>query len=276
MRKAFVLLSGGLDSTTCLGIAMQQCSDVEAVSINYGQRHTKEIEHARRICNIYGIPHRTLNLGGILTDKNTMLARGSKGLVDIPDISYDQIKGVSPTYVPFRNGTMLSVLAAHVQKWVVNEIERKMAEMKEAAAEDSEITDPEVIPYRRLVATDQLRDAVGIYFGAHAEDAANWAYPDCTPEFIGAMANAIYIGTYMTVRLYTPLMWYTKAQIVAYGDKLGVPFADTWSCYKGEEVHCGVCPTCRARKEAFRQANVNDPTTYGDRLPVHQPQHATY
>jgi 7-cyano-7-deazaguanine synthase len=101
-----------------------------------------------------------------------------------------------------------------------------------------------------------------IYFGAHAEDAQNWAYPDCTPEFIGAMANAIFVGTYRAVRLISPIMFMTKAQIVAMGDKLNVPFDKTWSCYKGGEKHCGKCPTCYARKDAFAVAGVRDPTVY--------------
>ena len=101
-----------------------------------------------------------------------------------------------------------------------------------------------------------------IYFGAHAEDAQNWAYPDCTPEFIGAIANAIYIGTYHTVRLHTPLQWMTKSSIIRLGSELGVDWTKTFSCYKGEELHCGVCPTCRARRQGFIKAQIHDPTVY--------------
>src|SRR5690606_32391056 len=99
-------------------------------------------------------------------------------------------------------------------------------------------------------------------YGAHAEDAQNWAYPDCTPEFIGAMANAIFIGSYQRLRLWAPLMNMQKYQIVRVGADLGVPFHLTTSCYKGGDKHCGTCPTCISRKGAFIRANVPDPTVY--------------
>lgn len=221
-HKAFVLLSGGIDSTTCLAIAANSSVEsVEGVSIDYGQRHKKEIDFARVQCTDHGATHHTLmveRLGGMLTSPEQQ----------IPNVRYDQIEGVSPTYVPFRNGTLLSMITAHAQRWVNAAPERNAS----------------------------------VYFGAHAEDAQNWAYPDCTPEFIGAMANAIYIGTYQTVRLCTPLMWFEKHAIVTLGAKLGVNFLKTWSCYAGGELHCGKCPTCFARQDAFRRAGIKDPTVY--------------
>jgi 7-cyano-7-deazaguanine synthase len=284
-RKAFVLLSGGLDSTTCLfkaimdympedpgldlaygdkGVWADVLHDavvggpapssleipwVEAVSINYGQRHTKELEYAASTCDRLGIRHTILDVGKLLSGATVMLTTESVGNVAVPDISYADIKGVSPTYVPFRNGLMLSALTAHAQKWVNEQIQEYEAE-----------------GWTHEAATHQVKDIAGIYFGAHSEDAANWAYPDCTPEFIGAMANAIYVGTYNTIRLHTPIQWLMKHEIVTLGNNLGVPFENTWSCYKGEEFHCGTCPTCRSRKEAFQIAGVPDPTEYLDEL----------
>lgn len=260
MRKAFVLLSGGLDSTTCLhkaifdyapeyttqslsSIVRNNAQDpvfwVEAVSVYYGQRHKKEMDYAAKTCERLRIKHTILDVGALLRGDAVMLTDDSRGKVDVPDISYDQIKGVSPTYVPFRNGLMLSALTAHAQKWV-NEQNLYCETGKETKSQ------------------------AGIYFGAHSEDAHNWAYPDCTPEFIGAMANAIYIGSYMQIRLHTPLEWLNKTGVVSLGDKLGVRFEDTWSCYKGDEFHCGVCPTCRSRREAFLEAGIDDPTIYQD------------
>lgn len=233
MRKAFVLLSGGLDSTTCLYQARKQFDTVEAVSMDYGQRHKKEFDYARKTCEDLGITHSVLNLGGILSGKGIMLTDAS---VEVPNISYDDIQGLSPTFVPYRNGLMLSAITAHAQKWVNEQI--------------------------TATSMEACKDIAGIYAGMHSEDAANWAYPDCTPEFIGAQANAIYIGSYQTIRLYTPLQWLMKDEIVTLGSKLGVPFEATWSCYKGEELQCGVCPTCRSRKQAFIAAGVEDPTTY--------------
>ena len=215
--RALVLLSGGIDSATCLMLAIQDNKDVVAISIDYNQRHKKEIKHAQAICNRLDVEHRTW----AMTLPESMLTAGSSEV--IPDASYaDLPSGVSPTYVPFRNGNFLSTMAsiAHAEHFDV------------------------------------------IYFGAHAEDAHNWVYPDCTPEFIGAMANAIYIGTYHEVRLRAPLTYMSKADVVFLGMSLGVPFDLTWSCYSDEDLHCGRCPTCRARKAAFSHACVNDPTIY--------------
>lgn len=237
-RRAFVLLSGGLDSTTALAIAERDANTIwnggiECVSIDYGQRHQKEIKHAAHIAWLYDCQHSVLTLPDLLAG-GSMLTDAGK---EIPNVSYDEIEGVSPTYVPFRNGLMISMIAAHAQRWV-NSAQK-----------------------------NQPRHEAGVFIGAHAEDAANWAYPDCTPEFIGAMANALYIGTYGAVRLHAPLMNMTKQEIVKRADALIVPLADTWSCYKGGEKHCGVCPTCRSRRQAFELAGVVDPTEYEEPSP---------
>lgn len=277
MRKAFVLLSGGLDSTTCLYKAIYDYAPeeqqrvfgrtlgrtvesnggdipwVEAVSIDYGQRHLKEAEYAKQTCDRLGITHTVLSVGSLLADKNTMLTQTD---ISIPDVSYSDLPhGVSPTYVPFRNGLMLSVLTAHAQKWINAENKTYELELDALLRHGNDVmTTEEALSYKM--------PSAGIYFGAHAEDAQNWAYPDCTPEFIGAMANAIFIGSYQQIRLHTPLMSLMKSEIVELGEKLGVPFENTWSCYKGEELHCGTCPTCRSRKQAFVDAGIPDPTHY--------------
>lgn len=222
--KGYVLLSGGIDSTTALAIAKQECDEeVTAISIDYGQRHKKEIERAKEIARDMGCEHFTTDVANALG--TSMLTSN----VAIPDVTYDEIQGVSPTYVPFRNGFML----ARVTAGVVNELGENPG-----------------------------KDAATIYIGTHAEDAKNWAYPDCTPEFIGAMANAIYTGTYYAVRLKAPLNYMNKGDIIRLGDSLGVDYAKTWSCYAGGEHHCGQCPTCYARHDAFRAAGIPDPTIY--------------
>jgi 7-cyano-7-deazaguanine synthase len=232
-----------------------KCDWVEAISVDYGQRHKKETTYARMTCKRFGIHHRVLHIGGILSGKGVMLTDTEQ---EIPDISYDDIKGVSPTYVPFRNGTLLSVITAHAQKWVNQEIEKLLYKPPGPGGYLKQQCDS------KEEATLKAKDTAGIYFGAHAEDAANWAYPDCTPEFIGAMANAIYIGSYQAIRLYTPVQWLTKDDIVRLGVRLGVDWPTTWSCYAGGEYHCGTCPTCRARKAAFLRAMEPDPTIYAN------------
>lgn len=292
-RKAFVLLSGGMDSTTCLfkaiydfappklesdvaiaeligtmldgnGEGYEPISWVEAISVDYGQRHKKEFEYAKETCRRLGIKHSVLSIGDILSGSGVMLTDAS---VTVPSVSYNEITGVSPTYVPFRNGTLLSVITAFAQKYVNAQIEAKFQRSIGYNPEGN--NHPEIaLAYKNKIgmkeATDDAKDLCGIYFGAHSEDAHNWAYPDCTPEFIGSMANAIYTGTYYAVRLHTPLEWLTKAEIVTLGERLEVPWDSTWSCYKGEEKHCGTCPTCRARKDAFVIAKAHDPTEYAN------------
>ena len=221
MPNIVVSLSGGLDSTTCLAIAKELVERegglVEAVSFNYGQRHSKELERAKLIAetmgirwNILDMPHK--HLKSALLDEQAV----------IPSVSYEEIEGMSPAYVPFRNGLMLALLAGYAASYGFDYI---MA-------------------------------------GPHAEDADRWAYADCTLEFMGSFGAALYIGTYGKVRLLTPLLNMTKAEVVEKGSSLGAPLEHTWSCYIGGEKHCGVCPTCRARKEAFAAADIVDPTAY--------------
>jgi 7-cyano-7-deazaguanine synthase in queuosine biosynthesis len=151
----------------------------------------------------------------------------------LPNSTYAELpEGISPTYVPFRNGQLLSRIAGIAQGWIMEQD------------------------------TLGLTATASIWFGAHADDAARDAYPDCTPEFIGNMASAIYLGTYRRVRLITPFTHMEKKSIVDIGASLALPYMLTWSCYDGGPKHCGVCPTCRARKEAFTLAHVPDPTQY--------------
>lgn len=229
MRRVYVLLSGGIDSTTCLydAVASHGADAVMGVSFFYGQRHSKELNYAQMSCARLGVEHCEHRVP--LAVSPTLLTDPKQ---EIPNVSYDEIAGVSPTYVPFRNGLLLSSITSLLHG--------------ELLARDNDVGEKESY----------------VYFGAHAEDAQNWAYPDCTPEFIGAMANAIYIGTYREVRLITPLQWMTKYEVIHHGQKLDVDWTLTWSCYVGGERHCGTCPTCRARKKGFLEAGVQDPTDY--------------
>lgn len=224
-RKAVVLLSGGIDSSTCAVLACKEfgSENVIALTLFYGQKHAKEIESAKAVVEYLGIKeHHIEKLPDIFKGGGSTLVDPDK---PNPQTSYEEINksyGVSPTYVPFRNANLLSVATT-------------IALVKEADT---------------------------IFYGAHSEDARNWAYPDCTPEFNGAMANAIFIGSYMKVRLVTPLQWMVKSEVVALGKKIGTPFALTWSCYNGSEKACGVCPTCVGRLQAFRENGLEDPIAY--------------
>ncbi len=107
-------------------------------------------------------------------------------------------------------------------------------------------------------------DAELVAIGAHGGD--HFIYPDCRPAFMEAFnqmqRTAVEGFGNPKLRLETPFLYFGKHQIVKLGSALQVPFADTWSCYKGGEKHCGTCGTCVERKEAFELAEIPDPTTY--------------
>lgn len=251
VHKVFVLLSGGIDSSTVLAMAADEFpnSPIETVTVDYGQRHKREAECAAQQSMNYDANHVILNAAGLMTG---MLVDKEEN-EEIPNASYaDLPHGISPTYVSFRNGLMLSMLAARAQSWVMEQ--EKLWE--EDAKRD---THGDLGRYRGAPEASAT-----IYAGMHADDAANDAYPDCTLEFAGAMAAAIKQGTYDKVRLRVPIIHMAKPDVVAKGAELGVAYGLTWSCYVGAEQHCGVCPTCRARKEAFELAGVVDPTEYAE------------
>ena len=105
-------------------------------------------------------------------------------------------------------------------------------------------------------------EACAVYLGAHADDAAGDAYPDCSPAFTDAMADAMRIGTYGNVMLEAPFVNDTKAGVVACGLERGVPYELTWSCYEGGDIACGTCGTCLDRIAAFHANGAEDPIRY--------------
>ena len=229
-EKAIVLSSGGLDSTTAIGEAINNYGkeNVSTVSFFYGQKHNKELKCADKIAEYYDVKHYVLDIQSLLQYSNCSLLKNSTE--DIPHKSYaDQIEengeGKVSTYVPFRNGLMLSSAAALAQS---------------------------IYP----------EDDVKIYIGAHADDAAGEAYADCSLYFILAMNQAISIGTYSKVSVYAPFVELNKSQVVKRGLELNVPYELTTSCYEGGEKACGECGTCFDRIEAFRLNGVEDPIEY--------------
>ncbi len=222
--KAMVLFSGGVDSTTCLGIAVDKygAENVVALSIAYGQKHTKEIECSQKIAQHYGVEHLYLDLGKIFQYSNCSLLSHSDQ--KIPTESYaKQIEKTDgapvSTYVPFRNGLFLASAASI------------------ALSKGCEV----------------------IYYGAHSDDAAGNAYPDCSDAFNKAINEAIYIGSGNQLKVEAPFIGLTKAQVVKKGLELKVPYELTWSCYMGEDKPCGVCGTCLDRAKAFAENGVADP-----------------
>ena len=194
-----------------------------ALSISYGQKHDKEIEAAKAVAAYYGIEQLFLDLSLIFRYSNSSLLKQSTE--KIPGESYaEQIKetkGQKPvsTYVPFRNGLFLSSAASIALS----------------------------------------RDCGVIYYGAHADDAAGCAYPDCSPVFNEAMNQAIFEGSGRQLRIEAPFVNMNKADVVKIGLELGVPYELTWSCYEGGEKPCGKCGTCLDRAAAFAANHVEDP-----------------
>lgn len=128
-----------------------------------------------------------------------------------------------------------------------------------------------VVPNRNMImlsiaaAFALSNDCEALVYGAHAGDHA--IYPDCRPAFVEHMRAALAVCDYNALALEAPFVDMSKADIAALGARLCVPFADTWSCYRGNVLHCGGCGTCVERREAFMLANVNDPTTYAADAP---------
>ena len=190
--KALVLLSGGVDSSTCLAEAVEKygSDNVIALCIGYGQKHIREIEAAEKIAEFYHVKLKKLNLAPLFEDSDCSLLSSSDK--EIPMESYaDQLektdgKPVS-TYVPFRNGLFLSCAASIAISNGCSEI----------------------------------------YYGAHSDDAAGNAYPDCSEDFNNAINSAIYIGSGNQLAVKAPFIGLNKAQVISRGLKIQVPYEMT-------------------------------------------------
>lgn len=223
--RALVLSSGGVDSTTCLGLAIEKYGkeNVTALSITYGQKHDKEVEAAEAVARYYGVELITLDLAKIFQyDTKCTLLQGCTE--EIPEESYaDQLKKSDgkpvSTYVPFRNGLFLSSAASIALS----------------------------------------KDCSVIYYGAHSDDAAGNAYPDCSDAFNEAIKAAIELGSGNQLTIEAPFVKWTKKDVVREGLRLHVPYHLTWSCYEGGDKPCGKCGTCLDRAAAFAANGVKDP-----------------
>lgn len=226
-----VLLSGGMDSAVCLALAIRKYGkkNVTALAFSYGQKHAMEIKNARNVANYFGVKIVVAKVDAqIFQGSNSTLLQGNG---PIEHKSYNEIlkesgEGTVDTYVPFRNGLMLSQAAA--------------------------------LAYSQGLAE--------VSYGAHADDAAGSAYPDCSPLFFESMAAAISAGTAGKVLLIAPLIENNKAGVVKIGTRLDVPFELTRSCYETGNVSCGECGTCRDRIRAFKENGLEDPIEYATKI----------
>jgi 7-cyano-7-deazaguanine synthase len=225
-KKAVVLLSGGIDSTTTMAIAKAEGYELYSLSFRYGQRHSRELEAAENVARVLGVKgHMIIDIdlgkigGSALTDQ-----------IDVPKArSEEEIKNNIPvTYVPARNTIFLS----HALAWA------------------------------------EVLEAPDIFIGVNAVDYSG--YPDCRPEYIRAfedMANLALkaaVEGKMKIRIRSPLIRMTKAEIIRKGVELGVDYRLTHSCYdpSPQGKACGQCDSCLLRKRGFKEAGIADPTEY--------------
>ena len=220
-KKAVILVSGGLDSSTVLAIAKQQGFDCYTLSFDYGQRHRSELFAAAKVSDAMQVKeHKVVSLdlatigGSALTDTN----------IEVPEY---ETTGIPVTYVPARNTVFLSIALG----WA------------------------------------EVLGANDIFVGVNAVDYSG--YPDCRPDYINAFEQMANLATKAGVEgnkltVHAPLIDMTKGQIIQAGIKNGVDYSATVSCYQadGEGAACGVCDSCRLRKQGFIDAGVKDPTRY--------------
>ncbi len=225
-NNAIVLSSGGMDSTTAMAIARDEGFDIFSLSFFYGQRHVFELSAAKKIADIFGaIRHLVINID---------LAKiGGSALTDKIEVPKNRIQSemktdIPVTYVPARNTIFLSYALA----WA------------------------------------EVLKASNIFIGVNAIDYSG--YPDCRPEYIEAFEKMANLATKTgvmkktTIKIRTPLLQMTKAQIIQKGMELGIDYSITHSCYdpSPEGLACGQCDSCILRKKGFREAGVTDPTKY--------------
>ncbi len=224
---AVVLLSGGLDSATCLAIAQAEGYRCHALSFRYGQRHAVELDAAARVAAAAGVEH-------VIVDLDLRTFGGSALTADIPVPKHDSVDEIGTdasipvTYVPARNTIFLAFALAFAE----------------------------------------VRGAADIFIGVNSLDYSG--YPDCRPEFIETferlanLATAAAVAGGTMLRIHTPLIALTKAEIIKWGFDLGVDYSLTTSCYDPDAAGraCGRCDSCLLRRKGFREAGAVDPVAY--------------
>ena len=236
------LLSGGLDSTTVTAYARDRVDNLTAITFHYGQSHSKEVDCAVRIAGILGIEHTLLDISFLshvvwysaLTNADRFPPPSGRSDKEIGN-------GVPITYVPLRNTIFLSLAAAYLESRVLYAIEIEGAIASEIDA--------------------------SVYVAPNALDYSG--YPDCRPEFYENMRRTLVLGSKLwaeysvPIKIETPVIDLSKAEITSLGIRLRAPLEHTWSCYKDGEVPCGSCDSCILRAKGFAEVGIPDPVLAG-------------
>ena len=236
------LLSGGLDSTTVTALAKDKTDHLTALTFHYGQSHSKEVDCASDVAKALGIEQELMDIS-FLGKAAWYSALTNPDRFPVPEgrDAAQMGNSVPITYVPLRNTIFLSLAAAYLESQVLHAIE-----VEETAV-------PEVEAH--------------IYMAPNAIDYSG--YPDCRPEFFQQMGQSLGYGSKLwteyqvPLRIDTPIIDMSKADIVRLGIDLNAPLSLTWSCYQGEEVPCGRCDSCILRANGFKEAGFADPALPG-------------
>jgi 7-carboxy-7-deazaguanine synthase len=221
-KNAVAIVSGGIDSSTLLyKLVKEDGYEVHALTFDYGQKHVKEIESAKKITSYLDVPHKVVNLSELGEILTSALTDPSINVPEVPPEAQHYQDSLKITVVPYRNAIFLSIATGYASSIGANYV----------------------------------------FYAAHFSDRGQ--YPDCRSEFVKAFENAARIGTGNDeIIIDAPFVEMKKNEIIRLGNRLMVPFDLTWSCYNGQERHCGICSSCRERKRAFKEAAIADPTEY--------------
>ncbi len=222
--KAVVLLSGGLDSSTVLYQAIMDSCECYTLSFDYQQRHLRELDSAALVSRTAGVVQHQVVRFDLRKWGGSALTDDAIELPRLRSTS-EMSESIPVTYVPARNTIFLSFAVAYAE----------------------------------------AIGAVRVYIGVNALDYSG--YPDCRPDYIQAMQEVFRLGTKQgregeAITIMTPLINLKKTDIIQLGNRLGVPWELTWSCYTGGDVACGVCDSCRLRLAAFAELGLKDPLPY--------------
>jgi 7-cyano-7-deazaguanine synthase len=223
--KAVILLSGGLDSSTVLYLAKSEGYDCHALSFDYQQRHRRELDASRKIAIAAGVSEHQVVSFDLRLWGGSALTDDQIALPQDRQLS-TMSESIPVTYVPARNTIFLSFALAYA----------------------------EAITARR------------VYIGVNALDYSG--YPDCRADYIDAMRSVFQLGTKQgregePIEIITPLIDLKKTEIIQLGNRLGVPWQETWSCYSGDQAPCGTCDSCLLRIAAFAELGLVDPVMVG-------------